>query len=396
MKIPKLALALSLIPLSFPSFSGQYIISAYRDQSIIPGFVEDDWINVGSTFGCGEWSPNPSTVDFGTKYPTNRSCKQKQSQVIEGETFYREIIAKEQSEDTGLSANLVIQGETSLEYQNKAALQLQAIETSEASGITYEWANSDNVLVSNWDNNLSVFSNAPKGNAWVKYRMRGDAGLISEWSPQYNISLVDDWVDVNYLDGSRYIGNQSSIGASAIDSTFTLETWVKPHKAIPYGTVAGNAAGKIDGTNGQENYVFLPSHGGTNTGRHGFGLSVGTNGLKVFAHSAGYMPALFVSYRDISSKSWNHIAVSVQNNAARVYLNGNYIGTAQKPYAGTLFSSTSIGSYSSYGPINATLAHTRVWNKNLTDSDISSLYKRNLPTSFRSDSGATLLSVKNN
>lgn len=386
-------MALCIASASPYASASQYIFKVHKDKNIQPNTVEENWVDYGDHFNCMSWLPSADSIPFGNNFSQSRECQQKQIQTIDNSDFFRSITVNESDQGVGTLANLSVIGGSAIEYQNNTTLNVQSDEPGSSSEI--EWANSGNISLSSNGSQATITSNASSGSAWVKYRLKSESGLISPWSSEHMITLKDDWVDTQHLSGVRFNGNNISSGAPAYNSNFTMETWVKPYKAIPTGTVAGNHAGKIDGTTGLENYIFAPTHGGVNTGRHGFGLSVGTNGIKVFAHSDGYMPALFVSYRGISSSSWNHVAVSVQNNVARVHLNGQFIGSSYAPYAGTLFSSVQLGSYGSYGPINASLAKTRVWNKPLSGSEIHNLYLRNLPISFTSGSGATLISVKN-
>lgn len=199
------------------------------------------------------------------------------------------------------------------------------------------------------------------------------------------------YIDKSTMVGESYYRDITYLTNKKIPSNFTMETWVKPQKAIKTGSVKTNVG--TDGTT-YENYVFYPDHGGNGTGVHGLGLSVGTNGIKVHAHSGGYMPSLFVDYRPISSTEWNHIVVSVKNDLATVYLNGVSLGNALKVTSGTVYSTLSIGDYHmNYGVLEADIAIARIWDNALTSSEVADYYNKYVSVGTKL-SQATLLEVK--
>lgn len=202
--------------------------------------------------------------------------------------------------------------------------------------------------------------------------LKDQAGNQSE-SHSLN-TTVQLYVDTATLTGKDYNSAQDSTETNAISQNFTYEAWVKPHRAIKAGDTSENQS--TSGVSG-ENYIFYPEHGGDSTGLHGIGLSVGTNGFKVFAHSAGYMPSLFVNYQSISSTTWNHFVVSVNNNVPSVYLNGSYVGAGYAPRSGMAISTTLIGDRG-YGPTDAEMALVRIWDGALSSSEISTVYNQHV------------------
>lgn len=184
---------------------------------------------------------------------------------------------------------------------------------------------------------------------------------------------VQLYVDTTVLVGKNYNKEYDVLSHGSINKNFTYEVWVKPYKAIKAGDISENVS--TSGTSG-ENYIFYPDHGGTGTGIHGIGLSVGTNGFKVYAHSAAYMPSLFVKYQSISSTTWNHFVVSVNNNVPSIYLNGKHVGNGYAPSSGTAISTEYIGGIGSYGPTDADMALVRIWNGALSSSEIGTVYNQ--------------------
>jgi hypothetical protein len=74
-----------------------------------------------------------------------------------------------------------------------------------------------------------------------------------------------------------------------VTNTFTVSFWANPQSAHK---VDQESTGGTSGTVGQK-YAIGPQQGATaHSANHaGMGVSVGTNGVSVYEHSAGYLPA---------------------------------------------------------------------------------------------------------
>lgn len=146
-------------------------------------------------------------------------------------------------------------------------------------------------------------------------------------------------------------------------NNFTMEAWVKvvgTHEIDPEST-SGTA-----GTSGQKE-LFGANHGEENAGA---GISVGTNGISVYEHGAGYMPATAV-YSGFIGTGWNHIAVTYTNKKPRIYLNGILVRTGLTSPRGTVSAPTMIGK-GSYGAFNGTVDEVRIYNTALSAAQIRS------------------------
>ncbi|HEX7317904.1 MAG TPA: LamG-like jellyroll fold domain-containing protein, partial [Pyrinomonadaceae bacterium] len=95
--------------------------------------------------------------------------------------------------------------------------------------------------------------------------------------------------------------------------------WVYPratHEIDPESTSgAGGAAG--------QRYVVRPWFEPGAEARAG--ISVGTNGVSVYEHGTGYMPATLVHQASING--WTHVAVVYENKQPKLYLNGTLVKT---------------------------------------------------------------------
>ena len=124
--------------------------------------------------------------------------------------------------------------------------------------------------------------------------------------------------------GGSFSGQYAYVPFNYISGTpvdnFTIEAWVKPTATHQ---IDAEATSGTSGTSGQ-GYLFWPDQMGANGGA---GISVGTNGISVYEHGDGYMPALAVYSGTISSTQWTHIAVVYENKRPSIYVNGALVRT---------------------------------------------------------------------
>lgn len=144
-----------------------------------------------------------------------------------------------------------------------------------------------------------------------------------------------------------------------VTNTFTIELWVKP--AVARAITSEGTAG-IPGNSGQR-YAIFPEQGqiayGNNT-HAGAGVSVGTNGIGVFEHSADYLPSPLVFVGTFTD--WQHIAVVYSNRTPRLYVNGLLRRTGLTS-GKTVHPSINLGvAGSGYGYYQGTLDEVRVWS----------------------------------
>ena len=157
------------------------------------------------------------------------------------------------------------------------------------------------------------------------------ANLVTWWAGDGN--TIDEW---GYLNGEihggttftpgmvgaafSFNGINSCVtnvmpGLTNIIDNYTTEFWAQP-------TAARDSTGEgtlgVSGSGGQR-YAIFPAHLPA-PGIVGTGVSVGTNGVSVFEHGPGHLPALLVYNGAITG--WTHIAVVFTNRQPRLYLNG--------------------------------------------------------------------------
>lgn len=169
------------------------------------------------------------------------------------------------------------------------------------------------------------------------------------------------------FDGTNDYVNGYAGDLQAISDNFTMEMWVKPTGTI---TINAEATTGVTGTAvpGQR-YACYPQHGGATPGIAGAGISVGTNGIQVYEHAGGYMPAL-ASYAT-SVSGWNHVAIVYTAKQPTIYLNGVAVRTGLTSLRTAVFPGAHIGGII-YGFYQGQIDDYRVWNYSRTANQIAS------------------------
>ena len=163
------------------------------------------------------------------------------------------------------------------------------------------------------------------------------------------------------------IDDQVSVAANAtlttVSNNFTISFWAYPRSAheIDAESIAG-----VGGTSGQR-YAIGPLNFGE-AGPSGAGVSVGTNGVSVYEHAAGYMPALLVYQGAISG--WTHIAVVYENRQPRLYVNGVLVRVGlSSPRSKVQITPADIGGMA-YGHFDGLLDEVMIYNRVLNPPEL--------------------------
>ncbi len=115
---------------------------------------------------------------------------------------------------------------------------------------------------------------------------------------------------------------------SGVTDNFTMECRVFPAGTIDVMLSPNKGNTNVSSTNSQR--FIIPPMQGANTwgpGHAGAGISVGTNGVVVFEHSAGYFTPILVCTTALSTTAWSHIAVVYESNQPKLYINGVHAAT---------------------------------------------------------------------
>ena len=135
-----------------------------------------------------------------------------------------------------------------------------------------------------------------------------------------------------------YIGAASH--ASSVNNNFTISFWVFPTTTHE---IDAEGPGYIAGTQGQRYTLGAENGGNVNAGA---GISVGNNGVSVYEHGSGYMPAMLVWSGALSG--WTHVTVVYQAKQPRLYINGVLVRIGYTSNRGATFPGSTFGG-GSYG-----------------------------------------------
>ncbi|MBN1672667.1 MAG: DUF2341 domain-containing protein [Kiritimatiellae bacterium] len=154
--------------------------------------------------------------------------------------------------------------------------------------------------------------------------------------------------------GAVFDGNDDKVTfgtANRPADTFSFGAWIKTAETHQ---IDGESTSGTGGTSGQ-NYAFEPAHGGDGAGA---GLSIGTNGVSVYEHGAGYMPAPAV-YSGMLGSNWNCVAVTYENKRPCIYVNGALVRTGRLSPRPVVYAPRAVGD-AQYGDLNGALDEVRL------------------------------------
>lgn len=194
------------------------------------------------------------------------------------------------------------------------------------------------------------------------YSSTGTLGGGASWSS----GLIGTGA-LNFNGTGNYVSVPSPSSAlSSVSNNFTISFWDSPrsaHEIDPEGTTG------VAGISGQR-YVFGPTVSGVST-ESGAGVSVGTNGVSVYEHSGGYMPATLVYQGAVNG--WTHVAVVYENRQPRLYLNGQLVRIGYtSPKAVVRAIPWNLGG-NSYGYFDGQVDDVRVYGRVLSAGEIGAL-----------------------
>jgi gliding motility-associated-like protein len=184
-----------------------------------------------------------------------------------------------------------------------------------------------------------------------------------------------------------------NVQITSFNNSFTYEFWARPTATheIDIESTTG-----IDGLYGQKFLLWPTWRGSTSVTQGGFGVSVGTNGVSVYAHGHNYFPPLLVWQGTINS--WSHIAIVVNNKQPSLYINGAFVKTGLTasptlwPSLGAAAMSTTLGpqgggiggGYSGfyYNFYQGEVDEFRLWNSIRTQAQIQAFMNKELVCPF--------------
>ncbi len=201
----------------------------------------------------------------------------------------------------------------------------------------------------------------------------GNHGTFYGGTPVYAADRFGNPNSAIQFDGIDDVVTIGTVGRG--NTSFAFGGWIKTSQTHQIDPESTSGTG---GTSGQK-YAFWPENMGT-TGNAGAGLSIGTNGISVYEHASGYMPALAVYSSSIGS-GWNHVMVVYDGEKqVSIYLNGQRVHTGLKspkiPYAPIQMGG------GGYGYLNGLMDEVVIYNQPLSSAQVLALYNGASPSSL--------------
>lgn len=154
-----------------------------------------------------------------------------------------------------------------------------------------------------------------------------------------------------------------------IKNNFTYEFWIKPEETHKINKESVKGASGISG----QRYVIGPGHAGHND-YAGTGVSVGTNGVSVYEHTAFHLPSTLVYNTNITK--WTHIAIVYNEKVPFLYINGELKKRGWKSSKDNVYASGIIGGLESFGCFVGEIKEVRIWDHARTQRQIkNNMYK---------------------
>ena len=162
-------------------------------------------------------------------------------------------------------------------------------------------------------------------------------------------------------------GQQFNASNMTIEENFSFGFWFKTDALM---NSVGNSTSTL---NERGNYVLHPPHGGD---KRGYGVKVGTDGVKVVAHGSGYFSSV-VAYESNLGNDWNHVVVVVKDSTAiKLYVNGVEVANGTGPSVTSLFRVNAGGNYGYY---TGYLDDLIVFDSAIDATKVANLYQWSCP-----------------
>ncbi len=174
----------------------------------------------------------------------------------------------------------------------------------------------------------------------------------------------------------RFDGNDDGmlLGAPLGTNDFSIVFVARGRATHEVDSASASGTG---GTSGQR-YLFGANHGGTLDS--GMGLSMGTNGVSVYEHGDGYMPALAVMTGSFGS-AYQVLGVRYRDKTPDLFWQGILASVGFRSPRAQVFAPTSLGS-GAYGAWPGDLAELLIFRRALSDAEMLGL-QRFLLESYR-------------
>jgi hypothetical protein len=171
------------------------------------------------------------------------------------------------------------------------------------------------------------------------------------------------------FNGSTQSASLSSFYGSITTPTnnFTYNIWALPTSTHEIDTEATAGASGVSG----QKYLVGAGQFGTNAG---VGISMGTNGVSVYEHGGGYMPALLVYSASLSTTKFTNVCVAYIDKKPKLYINGVLVREGLTSPKSLCYMNGGSLATGSYGNFAGHISVVQYYNRTLTDKEIMANY----------------------
>jgi hypothetical protein len=205
--------------------------------------------------------------------------------------------------------------------------------------------------------NLVGFSNNDKVDNWpdVSGNNRDYSNGDSDKQPIYKASQLNGWPVLSFDGWDDYLRNYSGESGQDNFTVFIIAQTAKTHQ------IDGQSNSGVGGTSGQF-YLLDPRHRGSDAG---MGVSMGTNGVSVYEHGSGYMPATAVYSGALSG--YNLLGVRYSSRRPTIFVNSTTSRTGVTSGRADVYGPQTIGD-GSYGAFWGEVAELIIFNTSINDA----------------------------
>lgn len=215
-----------------------------------------------------------------------------------------------------------------------------------------EWATNDTRQVRRVGNRLWA-------RRWMDASGQGADGVEAEAGRQPEL-LWDEGVG---RWGLRFDGVDDRLQLGRVVATNAF-TWMAVFRTDVAHEVDGESTSGVGGVSGQR-WLLGAGHGGDADA--GMGVSVGTNGVSVYEHGSGYMPAVAVHAAAVGT-GWTLVTVTYRDRRPEVARQGVRVRTGEASPRREVWASTELGS-GAYGAFSGVVGEVLWFDRALTEEE---------------------------
>ena len=206
----------------------------------------------------------------------------------------------------------------------------------------------------------------PAGSVFVVFR----PGTAVETDRVTSVTLNGEPVMTTTMRAPK--GVPVGVNNDQVTGTFTMAVWAKP--VAPAGLPKEAASGVFLDVARNDALYPPPGHEvyGPDGQHAGSGISIGTNGVCVYEHSASYFAPVLVYAAPI--EGWKHVAVVYRDGVPELYLDGAFVHRGLKsPY--NVHPGVGVRHTRGVDPFRGDLGEFRLTERALSEAEISTLMK---------------------